>query len=29
MFCRLNRKAIVDVIVAKLQPPTGVATDAA
>jgi hypothetical protein len=25
----LNRKAIVDVIVAKLQPPTGVATDAA
>jgi uncharacterized protein len=29
MFCRLNRKAIVDVIVAKLQPPTGIATDAA
>jgi uncharacterized protein len=29
MFCRLNRKAIVDVIVAKLQPPIGLATDAA
>ena len=29
MFCRLNRKAIVDVIVAKLQNPTGVTTDAA
>jgi uncharacterized protein len=29
MFCRLNRKAIIDVIVAKLQPPVGVATDAA
>jgi uncharacterized protein len=29
MFCRLNRKAIVDVIVAKLQNSTGVATDAA
>jgi len=29
MFCRLNRKAIVDVIVAKLQLPIGVATDAA
>jgi uncharacterized protein len=29
MFCRLNRKAIVDVIVAKLQNPIGVATDTA
>jgi uncharacterized protein len=29
MFCRLNRKVIVDVIVAKLQHPIGVATDAA
>lgn len=29
MFCRLNRKAIVDVIVAKLQNPIGAATDAA
>jgi uncharacterized protein len=29
MFCRLNRKAIVDVIVAKLQHPIGVTTDAA
>jgi uncharacterized protein len=29
MFCRLNRKAIIDVIVAKLQNPIGVATDAA
>ncbi len=29
MFCRLNRKAIVDVIVAKLQNSTRVATDAA
>jgi uncharacterized protein len=29
MFCRLNRKAIVDVIVAKLRNPIGVATDAA
>jgi uncharacterized protein len=29
MFCRLNRKAIVDVIVAKLQNSTCVATDAA
>jgi uncharacterized protein len=26
MFCRLNRKAIVDVIVAKLQNPNGAAT---
>ena len=29
MFCRLNRKAIVDVIVAKLQHQIRVATDAA
>jgi uncharacterized protein len=29
MFCRLNRKVIVDVIVAKLRHPIGVATDAA
>jgi uncharacterized protein len=29
MFCRLNRKVIVDVIVAKLQHPIGAATDAA
>jgi uncharacterized protein len=29
MFCRLNRKVIVDVIIAKLQHPMGVATDAA
>ncbi|MGA7871223.1 MAG: cyclophane-forming radical SAM/SPASM peptide maturase GrrM/OscB [Candidatus Binatus sp.] len=29
MFCRLNRKAIVDVIVAKLQHPIGAVTDAA
>ncbi len=29
MFCRLNRKAIVDVIVAKLQNSMGAATDAA
>ncbi|HKN13964.1 MAG TPA: cyclophane-forming radical SAM/SPASM peptide maturase GrrM/OscB [Candidatus Binatus sp.] len=29
MFCRLNRKVIVDVIVAKLQHPIGVATDGA
>ncbi len=29
MFCRLNRKVIVDVLVAKLQHPAGVATDAA
>jgi uncharacterized protein len=29
MFCRLNRKVIVDVIVAKLQRPINAATDAA
>ena len=29
MFCRLNRKVLVDVLVAKLRRPASVATDAA
>jgi hypothetical protein len=29
MFCRLNRKVLIDVIVEKLQRPLGVTTPAA